>query len=63
MAVKHFPCIQHIAEQNTTQNVSAATQNISFATRYWRSLCTKYVESKYFAKQNCLMKSFPEWQK
>ena len=56
ISVNDFPCI---AEQNAMQNVSVATQKSSFATQYYHSVCTNFVQSKYFAMQKCWMKTFP----
>ena len=57
-AVNDFPCT---AEHNAMQNVSAATKKIHhLLTHYNHSVCTKCVQSKYFAMQKCWMNSFPE---
>ena len=38
-----------IEDQNAKQNVSVTIQKSSFATQYYHSVCTKFVQSKYFA--------------
>ena len=58
MCSEQFPL--YLVEQNAMQKGLGAIQNSSFATQYYHSVCTKYVQSEHFAMQKCWMKSFPD---